>query len=312
MYSEINAKLVEIQDELRKINKYHAQLADYEQELETIEETITQLQRQFVSEEKDVSKLERLSLTNLFATLAGTKEGKLTKEKQEMVVAQHKLVEAEKTRIEIDHAMIETHNKLIKLEKTKSEYQQLLLQKEEMIKASESPSSAKMFELSEHEGALRSHITEFKEAIDAGNLVKSALSDVLKSLEKAGGWGTIDLFGGGLISDIAKHQHIDQAEDHLHHVQTCMRQFQKELLDVRQQAKLEINISGMLKFADFFFDGLIADFMVQDKINKSINQIENQYTKVKDILLKLNELYMENMKKLEIVQKEKQEIIQSL
>ena len=85
MFSEINVKLVEIQGELRKINKYNAQLADYEQELDTIEETITQFQRQFESEEKDVIKLERLSLTNLFATLAGTKEGKLTKEKQEMI-----------------------------------------------------------------------------------------------------------------------------------------------------------------------------------------------------------------------------------
>lgn len=312
MFSEINAKLVEIQSELRKVTKYQAQLADYEQELETIEETISQLHRQLESEQKDVTKLEHLSLTNLLATLAGTKDEKLSKEKQELVVAQHKLAEAEKTKREIDQAMIEIRNKLFKLKSTDNEYQQLLLQKEKMIKESSSPSSLKLLELSEQEGLFKTHITELKEAIDAGNLVKSALKKAINSLGKAGGWGTVDLLGGGLISDMIKHQHIDDAERNLHRAQTCMRQFQKELLDVQQQAHFEINISGMLKFADFFFDGLIADFMVKDKINKATHEIEYQYSQVGGILAKLNKQYMEHKAQLENVQREKQEIIQSL
>ncbi|WP_088085438.1 hypothetical protein [Bacillus sp. OV166] len=31
-------------------------------------------------------------------------------------------------------------------------------------------------------------------------------------------------------------------------------------MDVQDTAQLEINISGMLKFADFFFDGFNADY----------------------------------------------------
>ncbi|QOR68047.1 hypothetical protein IM538_07915 [Cytobacillus suaedae] len=312
MFSDINAKLVEIQGELRKVTKYRVQLADYEQELETIEETISQLHRQLESEQKDVIKLERVSLTNLLATLSGTKDEKLSKEKQELVVAQHKLAEAEKTKREIDDAMIEIRNKLLKLKSTDHEYQQLLLQKEEMIKKGSSPSSVKLLELGEQEGVLTNHLTELKEAIDAGNLVKSALKEGIDSLEKAGGWGTVDLLGGGLISDMIKHQHIDDAERNLHRAQTRMRQFQKELLDVQQQAHLEINVSGMLKFADFFFDGLIADFMVKDKINKATHEIEYQYKQVKDIIVKLNKQYMEHKNHLEMVEKEKQEIVQSL
>ncbi len=312
MFSEINAKLVEIQGELKKATKYRVQLADYEQELETIEMTISQLHRQLESEKKDVIKLERVTLTNLLATLAGTKNEKLSKEKQELIVAQHKLAEAEKTKREIDDAMIEIRNKLFTLKSTDHDYQQLLLQKEAMIKESSSPSSVKLLELSDQEGELNNHLTELKEAIDAGNLVKSALNEAIHSLGKAGGWGTVDLLGGGFISDMIKHQHIDDAERNVHRAQTRMRQFQKELLDVQQQAHIEINISGMLKFADFFFDGLIADFLVKEKINKATYDIEYQYKQVTDIIAKLNKQYMEHKSRLEVVQKEKQDIIRSL
>ena len=39
-----------------------------------------------------------------------------------------------------------------------------------------------------------------------------SLDSVLSSLESAEGWGTWDLLGGGLISDLAKHSHIDDAK----------------------------------------------------------------------------------------------------
>lgn len=79
MYTEINTRLVEIQGNLRKKDKYEMQLADFKRELETIEERLSQLRVQFHSEQKEVEKLESVSLTNLFATLTGKKDEKLTK-----------------------------------------------------------------------------------------------------------------------------------------------------------------------------------------------------------------------------------------
>jgi hypothetical protein len=98
LFTEINSKLVEIQGVLRKKDKYKLQLMDYEKELEPVEETLSLLRVQFESEQEDVEKLERISLTNLFATLFGTKDEKLLKERQEMIAAQHKLEEAVKTK----------------------------------------------------------------------------------------------------------------------------------------------------------------------------------------------------------------------
>ncbi|WP_059171672.1 hypothetical protein [Bacillus sp. FJAT-27445] len=312
MFLEINAKLVEIKGELRKDIKYRVQLADYEQELAVIEERIAQLQSQFESEQNDVTKLERYSLAYLVSTLSGTKDAKLSKERQEMIAAQHKLAEAWKTKGDIDKEIRMLREKLQKLDVSKHEYQQLLQQKESMIKESTSPFAAKLFELIEQEGELTSSLTELKEAIDRGRNVKGALTDALESLDSAGAWGHFDLFGGGAISAIKKHQHIDAAEENLHRAQVSMRQFQKELLDVKEEIYLNINVSGMLKFADFFFDGFVVDYMVQNKISESVYETRNHNQKVSEILVKLDKRYMEVQKQLEAVQKEKRGIVENL
>lgn len=312
MFSDINAKLVAIHEELRKIEKYQVQLEDYERELQTIKETLYELMVLLESEQQDVEKLEGFSLANLIATLSGTKEEKLSKEKQELIAAQHRMEQAKKTKEKIDAAILELRYKLKSLENVEDEYQQLLLQKEESIITSSSPLAANVFGLSEQEGALKAYIHEVDEAIIAGKRVECALTDAIRSLEKATGWGTWDLLGGGTISDMVKHQHIDKAEAYIHQAQASMRHFQKELLDVQDTVLVDINISGMLKFADFFFDGFIADYMVQGKIQRSLEQARSQLAKVTDILVKLEVQSEEKKIELEAIQMEKQEIVERL
>ncbi|WP_316572240.1 hypothetical protein [Neobacillus sp. YIM B06451] len=312
MFTEMNAKLVAIKGELRKDLKYRVQMADYEQELARIEERIAQLQNQLESEQLDVVKLERLSLSNLLATLAGTKDTKLKTERQEMIAAQLKLVEARETKEAIDKEIRLLCEKQQKLDSSKLEYQQLLEQKETMIKESTSPFAAKLFELIESEGELTSSLAELKEAIDAGRNVKGALVDALESLDRAGAWGHFDLFGGGAISAIKKHQHIDNAQENLFRAQTSLRRFQKELMDVKEEAFLKINVSGTLKFADFFFDGLIVDYFIQNKITEMVYETRNHKQKVSEVLTKLDKKYIEVLKQLETVQQEKREIVENL
>lgn len=312
MFEEINAKLVAIQSELRKKEKYRAQLKDYEKELEAIMETVHELRKQFESEKKDVDRLEHISLANLLTTLSGTKEEKLSKEKQELLIAQHLLDDAEKAKKQIDDSLDGIRIKLQNLANIEDDYQSLLKQKENMIKVSSSPYAEKVFQLSEQEGAIKAYMIELDEALFSGERVKHVLGDAIKHLEKAEGWGTWDMLGGGTLSGIAKHQNIDQAESRLRQAQTNMRHFQKELLDVQEAAKLEVNISGMLKFADFFFDGFFADFMVQGKIKRSLENARDQYSKVNHIIYKLKAQSEEKQQELVKVHLEKQEIVEKL
>ncbi len=312
MFREINNKLIEIKGDLRKKQKYETQIEDFQKELEEVKKRIVHLEAHYKSEEKDVAQLERMNLKKLFALLSGTKDEKLSKEKQEFIAAKHKLDEANKTKTDIHNAILEVKNKLHVLENVEDKYNQLLVEKEEIIKTNQSRYANKIYNLIEQEGILSAYIQELEEAITAGEHVKHDLLDAQNSLEKARDWGTFDMFGGGAISSYVKHQHLDEAETSIHRAQKSMRYFQKELLDIQEEAHLEVDVSDMLKFADFFFDGFFVDMMVQDKIHNSLEKTKSHYSKVNDILLNLTDQLEEKKKEKEFTQREKQELVESL
>lgn len=60
--------------------------------------------------------------------------------------------------------------------------------------------------------------------------------------------------------------------------------FRDELGDIRDVENLNIDIDGFLTFADFFFDGFVADIFVQSKIRKGQQQVGEAIRRVEDIL----------------------------
>lgn len=117
-----------------------------------------------------------------------------------------------------------------------------------------------------------------------------SLKCVLSSLESAEGWGTWDMLGGGLISDLAKHSHIDDAKVEAENIQRLLRQFKIELTDISISSDIVIETEGFAKFADFFFDGLIADWFMQSKINESQASVESVESQVLSIVGKLEHM----------------------
>ncbi len=95
--------------------------------------------------------------------------------------------------------------------------------------------------------------------MSAGEAAHDLVNQVIRALKSAQGWGVWDLIGGGLISTAVKHSHIDKAKNLAHRSQHALRVFVRELRDVRVDLNLNVDISGFSVFADYFFDGLIAD-----------------------------------------------------
>lgn len=284
MSGDINVRFEQIKERIKKKRKWEMQLSDYKTELNDVEKMIYRLEDQLTDEKKDVQKLESVGFTNFFQTLLGGKEDKLNKEKQEVVAVQLKLKEANKTKKEIEQAILEVNNKLKDVVNVEIEYHSILSEKEKIITRSNSISARQLFDASEKIGDIQAYIKELEEAIHTGEAAEQALADAVESLESAEGWGTFDLFGGGAITGLIKHNHIDQATELIHAAQSKMRSFQKELLDLDENADIQVEISGLLKFADFFLDGIIADWLVQGKIRDSLEQAKDQENNVKRIV----------------------------
>ena len=69
-----------------------------------------------------------------------------------------------------------------------------------------------------------------------------------------------------------------------------IRNLKKELSDVDQLVDVDLNISDFLSFADYFFDGIIADWMVQSKIKDARFQVDKairELNRIKNTLLTL-------------------------
>jgi hypothetical protein len=112
----------------------------------------------------------------------------------------------------------------------------------------------------------------------------NSLRDAEHYLGGARLWGIVDLFGGSGLSGIVKHVKIGEASRCLERAKSDLRIFQKELRDVEAIQNLQIDIGGFLTFADFFFDGLIADWLVQSKIQNARKQVADAISQVEWIL----------------------------
>lgn len=128
---------------------------------------------------------------------------------------------------------------------------------------------------------------EVNEAIQAGNRALRSLQQARESLNSAGNWGIVDLLGGGLISTFAKHSKMNDAERQIEQARSDLRQFRKELTDVDAFADIHIETGDFLAFADYFFDGLIADWMMQSRINDAKKQVDDAIQKVETVLKRL-------------------------
>lgn len=128
---------------------------------------------------------------------------------------------------------------------------------------------------------------EIREAIRAGERALDSLREAEKQLNSAGHWGLADIFGGDTISGLMKHMKVNNASRCVNDARRDLAAFRDELGDIRDVEDLNIDIGGFLTFADFFFDGLVADIFVQSKIRKGQQQVKEAIRRVENILRQL-------------------------
>ena len=131
---------------------------------------------------------------------------------------------------------------------------------------------------------------EVQEAIRAGERALNSLRTAQANLKSARGWGIWDMLGGGLITDMIKHSKISNAMNAIESAKWDLESFEKELRDVRAHVNLNIDIGGFLSFADFFFDGIIADYLVQTKIAEARHQVDEAIYRVESLLVDLRKI----------------------
>lgn len=128
---------------------------------------------------------------------------------------------------------------------------------------------------------------EVREAREAGARALNSLRLAQRYLKKAGNWGIVDILGGGVISSLIKHSRISEAQACVQQAEADLDTFRRELADIRVP---DLQIGGFLTFADFFFDGLLSDLLVQSRIREAIRRLDDACRQVEDVLYRLENL----------------------
>lgn len=121
---------------------------------------------------------------------------------------------------------------------------------------------------------------EIREAIDAADAALKHLGNAADMLDDAGRWGIVDMLGGGLITTLLKHRKISDAQDEIDEAKRALRIFVKELDDVDEATGLNVELGSGLQFADIFFDGVLADWIAQNKIDRAKQQVADAMRQV--------------------------------
>ncbi len=125
---------------------------------------------------------------------------------------------------------------------------------------------------------------ERMEALCAGERARSCLVNALDALDSAKNWGFFDLLGGGIISTLAKHSKMDKASGYIEEAKAALRVFGRELGDIEEYENIDLSTEDFWGFADWFFDGLLSDWVMQDRISEARAQVQRAIDRVDSVL----------------------------
>lgn len=304
--------LQQVQGKLFKKKRLEAKLSVLRSQNRSLELRVAELKRELESQQADVLRLERVTLSAIFYSLIGKKEERLDKEKQESYGAKLKYDTAALEQRQVCSQIQDMEEQLRELAGIENRYTQLLQEKTQEIRNSGTRQAEELLQLERRITEKQSQKKEISEAIFAGNQAMNTVNEILTDLNDAEGWGIWDLAGGGLMSDLVKHNCLDEAQENVQKLQGELLRFKTELADVSVDAQLQVRVDGFLRFADYFFDGLFADWTVLDHINESQGEVIKVQSQIRQLLSNLTAMLNGINEEITALEQEKKKLVVNL
>ncbi|HXB47455.1 MAG TPA: hypothetical protein VNW50_06790 [Streptosporangiaceae bacterium] len=245
---------------------------------------LTAARQEYAGEEKDVDRLEHLSLTRVLASLHGSRDDALAREKAEAEAARYKIAQAQQ-RLDAARAEVASlQGRLAELAGAPQAYAAALAAKEQYLTHSADPRGARLLVLADERGRLVAELTELHRASEDADAAVQALADVQDRLGTAANWSTFDTyFDHGMIANAIKHDRIDQAAQVADVADQRLAALRTDLAELGgyEPTAPRLEISGGFKFADIFFNNFFTDLAVgrqirdaQDNADRSAQQVQ--------------------------------------
>lgn len=283
-----NERLEQLREKMARRRRLNVEVSTLEERRASLAQRVQQLKEETYKEQLDVDQLENFSAAKLFYQIVGKLDERLEKEQAELYAAALRYDSARQELQSVESELDSRRRELSLLEGCEAEYERLLAEKARVLREDpNSPSARRLLALEERQAQLSAREKELNEAIRAGYDALSDIGAIEESLSSAEGWGTWDVFGGGLISDMAKYSHLDEAQRQINTLQRSLSRFRTELADVDIRMDIQIEVDSFLRFADYFFDNIFTDWAVLDRIRNTQSQIQQVDGSVRTIVSRL-------------------------
>ena len=311
--TKLQVQVRETIEKLESLKTIQSHLTETKNGLKQLYGEIRSMDKQLDKELKDIEKLERVGVRSLFHKTLGTKEAQLEKERQEYLELslKHKELKKEIALLEYEKELLT--KKIRSIKEVEKKLTQLKKEREKELKNNLDPQIRQEFrsllETIDFNHALR---REIEEAHNAGAKCLKILEKVIALLKNAGEWGRWDMYGDKRRSEYMKHRSLDQALKNIPVAQHNLNLFKKELADLgEKEVVLQLDNVHFNKFRDFFFDNLISDWIVQQRIKNTLNNVEATHSHVRRIIMSLEQEFKLVNKKIQELDTAKDKMIMS-
>lgn len=311
--SSIQRKILETIQKIESLKVVESHVDEVKDQLSDAYNKLKSIDSKVQAELEDVVKLEKLTVKSLFYKTLGSKEQQLEKERQEYLEVLLKYKEYNKSIELMAYELALLEKKLTSLPSLKNDLKVLKKQrKEEIIKSDDSMLKRELNAVLKKLELHAALSVELNEAYNEGQKSLKTIQVVMDHLKKARQWGNWRGHQNKRRASILKHQAIDKAMKHLHVAQHHLNLFSRELKDLGENnIEFSLNMDHFGKFTDFFFDNLISDWIVQQRIKATLGNLESTKSHISRILMNLMKEVEQNKSRVMALEKQKDNILTS-
>jgi hypothetical protein len=290
--SELDAQIASAAAGLQEHESLTHKIAELDATLAGHREWVGELNARLHREERDVERLEGLTIDSLLARLKGSLADDLERQQAERDAARYQLAEVQ---AQLDLVLRERErdqDRLAQHADASRDLDDALAAKESFLRDSGDPKAAELLVMAEQRGRLVAETREIDEAIRAAHDAVQALWVATERLGSAGSWSTYDTWlGGGMIGSMVKHDRLDQAQRAASYAESRLAVLRSDLADVGVGAEVapDLSLDRTMRFVDIWFDNIITDLAVGQRISRAKETVSSAGVAVNSVAQRLHD-----------------------
>lgn len=312
MSDDIEHRLLSAAQDLREFEVCGQRCAELQDRLHSAQAEVTAARAKHAGELHEVERLEHMSLTRVLASLHGSRDDTLARERAEANAARFRVAEAESRLAAVQAELTAAEERRQQLAGAPDVYADALTAKERHLTAANDPRSATLLQLADERGRLTAEISAMHDAQQLAAEADAALAQARDRLGSASSWSTYDTyFGGGMVASVVKHQRMDEAAQAAAEADRRLAALRTELVDVArlEPTAQQLVISAGLKVTDILFNNIFTDLAVGHQIRQAQDTVDNSVQLVGDIRTQLTRRVAAAEERLAAIEAQRQDLI---